>query len=118
MNESLDTYSGVIRRTSVGLVLTEWKVVRNLSELAAKLEEAYKQAKRYRQGILAEFEVASPRYLVIVSQDYMQLPEPRIEQDVEYEYRNVAVFPTAPSKSHLARRPKSHLTNEEDTSLE
>jgi hypothetical protein len=118
MNEPLDISSGEIQRTSMGLVLTEWKIVRDLSQLAAKLDGAYQQAKRYRQGILAGFEVASPRYLVIVSQDYIQLPEPTIEQGVVYEYRNVAVSPTAPSKVHSGRRPESPRTNLEDTSLE
>ena len=104
MNEPLDIGSGEIQRTSMGLELTEWKIVRDLSELAAKLECAYQQAKRYRQGILAGFEVASPRYLVIVSQDYMQLPGSKTEQDVVYEYHNIAVTPTAPSKAHSGRQ--------------
>lgn len=99
MNEPLEIGSGDIQKASMGLVLTEWKIVHDIGELDAKLESAYQQAKRYRQGILAGFEVASPRYLVIVSQDYMQLPEPKMEQGVVYEYRNVAVAPTAPSKA-------------------
>lgn len=104
MNEPLDTGSGEIQRTSAGLVLTEWKIVRDLSELAAKLEGAYQQAKRYQQGILAGFEVASPRYLVIVSQDYVQLPGPKMEQGVVYEYRNIAVAPTASSKAYSGKQ--------------
>lgn len=105
MNEPLDIGSGEIQRTSMGLVLTEWKIVRDSSELAAKLESAYQQAKRYRQGILAGFEVASPKYLVIVSQDYMQLPGSKMEQGVVYEYCNIAVAPTAPSKT----RPRTQI---------
>ena len=98
MSEPLDIGSGEIQRTSMGLVLTEWKIVRDRTELAAKLDGAYQQAKRYRQGILAGFEVASPRYLVIVSQDRIRVPEPKAEQDVTYEYRNIAIAPAAPSK--------------------
>jgi len=99
LNHPLDIASGEVQRSSVGLVLTEWKVVRNPPELAKKLEDAYRQAKRYRQGILAGFEVASPRYLVMVSEDHLPLPKLEEEDGVFYEYRNIAVAPRSPSRS-------------------
>jgi hypothetical protein len=102
LGEHLDVSSEEVQRASVGLILTEWKVVRNASELPNKLEDAYQQATRYRVGILAGFEVASPRYLIIVSKDYLELPPPRQENNVVYEYRNIAVSPSTPSK--IARR--------------
>ena len=49
------------------LVLTEWKVIRNSKELDTKAEQAYRQASAYVKGVLAGFELAECRYLVLVS---------------------------------------------------
>jgi hypothetical protein len=98
----LDIESKEVQRSSVGLILTEWKVVRKEDELQEKIEQAFEQAKRYRSGILAGFEVASPRYLVIVSQDHLDMPQPREDGGVMYEYLNIAVSPSSPSK--IARK--------------
>jgi hypothetical protein len=87
-----------IRRASQGLVLTEWKVVRALSQLSAQCEAAYKQAASYSRGILAGVPVASTRYLVMVSEDVMKMPDSIIDGSTTYEYRNVAVNPSVPSK--------------------
>jgi hypothetical protein len=102
LGEDLEVESEAVQRSSIGLVLTEWKVVRAENELGEKIEQAYAQAKRYRKGILAGFEVASPRYLVMVSEDYLEMPEPREEGEISYAHLNVAVFPSSPSK--IARK--------------
>jgi hypothetical protein len=86
-----------VPRAAEALVLTEWKLVRTETELPAKAEEAYEQAKRYSEGILAGFELASRRYLVLVSRHHLDLPSPRQDAEVIYEYRNVAVSPRTPS---------------------
>ena len=86
------------RQSSEGLILTEWKRVRNTGELQQKAEDAYDQARRYREGILAGFEVSSPRYLVLVSEDHLKVPGARHEHEATYEYRNIAVDPKSPSK--------------------
>jgi hypothetical protein len=86
-----------IRSASQGLVLTEWKLVRKLTELQEKTQEAFFQAKRYCQGILAGYELASIRYLVIVSEDCLDMPSARQESEAKYEYRNIAVNPRTPS---------------------
>jgi hypothetical protein len=91
-----------VRSASQGLVLTEWKLVRGRADLRPKAREALDQAKRYREGILAGFEVASPRYLVIVSEDYLVMPPVEEEAGVKYEYRNIAVAPTTPSQHATA----------------
>lgn len=98
----LEVESEEVQRSSVGLILTEWKVVRAEDELQQKIEQAYEQAKRYRSGILAGFEVASPRYLVVVSQDHLEMPQARQESGVLYELLNIAVSPSSPSK--IARK--------------
>jgi hypothetical protein len=95
----LEAESEVIQRSSIGLVLTEWKVVHSENEIQGKIDQAYEQAKRYRKGILAGFEVASPRYLVMVSDDYLEMPRPREDGEVFYEHLNVAVSPSSPSKT-------------------
>jgi hypothetical protein len=88
-----------IRRASQGLTLTEWKLVRHESELSKKVQEAYQQARRYCMGILAGFELSSPRYLVIVSEDFLVMPSPREEGGIRYEFRNIAVTPSTPSQA-------------------
>jgi hypothetical protein len=87
------------QRASVGLVLTEWKAVRNPSELESKTLDAYQQAKRYSHGLLAGLDISATRYLVMISEDRMPMPGPRIETDATYEYRNIAVRPRTPSRS-------------------
>lgn len=98
----LDIESKEVQRSSIGLILTEWKVVRKDGELQEKIKQAYEQAKLYRSGILAGFEVASPRYLVMVSLDHLEIPPPREDNGVLYEHLNIAVAPSSPSR--IARK--------------
>jgi hypothetical protein len=91
-----------IRIASQGLVLTEWKLVRRDSEFEPKTQEAFDQARRYGEGIVAGFEVASPRYLIIVSKDHYIMPPVREVAGVRYEYSNVAVAPSTPSQHSTA----------------
>ena len=97
--------SDEVRRASQGLVLTDWKCVRSESELQRKCREAVEQARRYREGILAGFEVGSPRYLVMVSPDHLSMPSPQAEGDVMYEFRNIAVDPSSPSRGARVPAP-------------
>jgi hypothetical protein len=92
-----DTAWEEANRASQGLVLTEWKKVRNNNELDRKANEAYEQAKIYCGVPLAGFEVASTRYLILVSETRMKMPPAKIVAGVTYEYRNVAVRPETPS---------------------
>ncbi|HUO05249.1 MAG TPA: hypothetical protein VMU16_08635 [Candidatus Binataceae bacterium] len=87
-----------IESASEGLVLTEWKVVRKPSELGFKAKQALEQAKLYGLGALAGFELSSRRYLVLVSERYMDLPPNQVEGGVDYQYKNIAVDPVSPSK--------------------
>lgn len=88
-----------VRRAANTLALTEWKVVNDNSELESKRNQALEQARRYSSGILAGFELSSRRYLVIVSGDFLTLPSPSRENSAVYEYLNVAISPTVPSKA-------------------
>ena len=104
----LDIESKEVQRSSIGLILTEWKVVRKDGELQEKVKQAYEQAKLYRRGILAGFEVASPRYLVMVSQDHLEIPPTREDNGVLYENLNIAVAPSSPSR--IARKLATGLS--------
>jgi hypothetical protein len=86
-----------IERASNALVLTEWKLIRNESELNRKANEAYKQAVDYGESLLAGFELASRRYLVLVSEKQLPrldpLPDSQLGRLVIYEYVNIPVSP-------------------------
>jgi hypothetical protein len=86
-----------VERASDALVLTEWKVVRDANELVGKAQEAFDQARRYSEGSLAGFELASRRYLVIVSTPRLEMPSDRTQDLVTYQHINVAVGPATPS---------------------
>jgi hypothetical protein len=112
----LEADSEEVRRSSIGLVLTEWKVVRGKDDLQEKIDCAYEQAKRYRSGILAGFEVASPRYLVIVSSDYLEIPQKRDNEGISYVYFNIAVSPSSPSK--IARKLIGHRRAKTESNMQ
>jgi hypothetical protein len=86
-----------VEKASEALVLTEWKMV-SRDNLEKTAEHAFQQARRYSAGSLAGFELASRRYLVMVSERSLPMPPPRIEDVVTYEYRNIAVDPRVPSR--------------------
>lgn len=98
LNEPI-TLTDDIRRGYQGLVLTEWKKVNDEGELSKKLADAQRQAALYGKGILAGFELRSPRYIIIVSRDRMAMPSPAQDGEVTYEFRNVAVEPSTPSRA-------------------
>jgi hypothetical protein len=87
----------LIEVASEALVLTEWKCVRKPSELDAKSKQAFSQADNYSVGALAGFEMASRRYLVMVSKDRLTMPPAKSSGHTIYEYRNIAVSPSVPS---------------------
>lgn len=90
----------VVENTAEAMVLTEWKVVKNQGkELEKKTSQALKQAKKYSSGVLAGFELANYRYLVIVSENVLDMPEDIQKNEIIYRYVNIAIDPLPPSKS-------------------
>jgi hypothetical protein len=87
-----------VESTSEALVLTEWKVVPSAGKVDKKAEEAYTQAKLYGESSLAGFELASYRYLVLVSEDRLEVPPDKPEKEVIYRHINIPVNPRVPSK--------------------
>jgi hypothetical protein len=88
-----------VQSAAEALVLTEWKLVRQPSQATSQAQQAHAQASRYARGVLGGLELRDYRYLVIVSEDFVDLPEDFTEDDVRYRHVNIAVSPKSPSKS-------------------
>jgi len=87
-----------VEKSAEGLVLTEWKLIKNPIDLNKKIDEAYKQASKYSSGVLAGIELEKYRYLVMVSEKELDMPQDRIEGDLVYRHVNIPVNPDVPSK--------------------
>jgi len=98
-----------------GLILTEWKRVTKPQTAKEVMEAAAVQAARYSQGILAGYELAEPRYLVMVSKTKLvDLPSDYVWKDTKYRIINIAVDPDVPSKSK-APSPQPAAVNKPTT---
>jgi hypothetical protein len=86
------------------LVLTEWKVAATPAAVEAKAHEARQQARLYRRGSLAATELASVRYVVVVTERRERVPEDVTEDGVTYRFVNVAVAPESASKPARRKR--------------
>lgn len=80
---------------ALGIILTEWKLSRSKPEEA--FEQARKQADLYVGGPLAGAELASHRYLVVVTDKQVLTPPDVVVSDVTYRHINIAVNPRTPS---------------------
>ncbi len=80
------------------LILTEWKLVRSDKEINEQAKQALTQARIYSRSSLAGFELASYRYLVLVSDNALDMPTDINENDVIYRYINIPVNRKVPSK--------------------
>jgi hypothetical protein len=91
-----------------GLVLTEWKVADDKRTAESKIREAREQADLYKGGVLAGVELRGYRYLIVVSQERLRLPEDDSLEGVVYRHVNIAVRPGVDSKAaiKLAAKPK------------
>ena len=101
MNEPLPSFTEIEGAVDA-LVLTEWKLVRTNAELFGKIESAKRQAAIYSTGVLGAVELAYYRYLVMVSEHNMAMPEDEIVGAVKYRHINIAVNPLTPSAAALA----------------
>lgn len=82
-------------KSAEAMVLTEWKKA-TPTTLADKLAEAQRQATLYGRGSLAGFELAEYRYLVIVSDDRLDMPPDQMLDSIIYRHINIAVSPRLP----------------------
>lgn len=88
-----------VEETSEGLVLTEWKLVKNVNDIQKEASAAHSQAKSYSEGVLAGIELRNYRYLVLVSEKQITLPKDIVEGEVIYKYKNIAISPDVPSRA-------------------
>jgi len=96
LNEPLPSLS-MIESSADALVLTEWKLVKKEKELINKIKEAKKQTENYSKGVLGGIELANYRYLIMVSEKTMKMPDNLIDGIVTYRHINIAVNPAVPS---------------------
>jgi hypothetical protein len=97
-----------VQRTSEALVLTEWKILKENSNLDNLIDRARLQVAAYQAGALAGLELWSRRYLVMVSRDFdHRLPKEIADQGVTYEVINIAVAPSSPSTRAVQIERKS-----------
>jgi hypothetical protein len=96
LNEPLPPAS-IVEGTADALVLTEWKIVKSQDQLEEKIKEAIRQTELYSSGVLGGIEIANYRFLVMVSDKNLQMPENFIKETVVYRHINVAVDPSTPS---------------------
>ena len=82
-----------------GFVLTEWKIAKSAAEAERKSREACEQTKRYKSGVLGGTELIGYRYIVVVSEKEVELPETFTEDGVEYRHVNIVVNPSTPSEA-------------------
>jgi hypothetical protein len=82
-----------------GLVLTEWKLVREGERPESKRDEAKHQARRYSEGSLGGFELDSERYLVLVAKGEFVVPDDVIEGGTKYKVIPLVLNREYPSAS-------------------
>ncbi|MGH9886847.1 MAG: hypothetical protein ACREBE_15055, partial [bacterium] len=75
------------------LVLTEWKVAKTRDEVAGKAAEGRKQAAIYSGSSLAACELASVRYVVVVTAHREDMLPDVSEGPIVYRFINLAVAP-------------------------
>ena len=97
LNEPLPSAT-VIESAADTLVLTEWKLVKSPNELQGKIQEAQKQAEIYSSDVLGGIEIRNYRYLVMVSEKRLGMPDDIIENGTTYRHINIAVNPGSPSE--------------------
>jgi hypothetical protein len=82
-----------------GLVLTEWKRVRKTESLEKVIADAEEQAQIYSTGVLEGTELRRVRYVVVVTESQVRMPEDKRRDDYVVRHVNIAVDPLPPSKA-------------------
>ncbi len=80
---------------ALGIVLTEWKRANGNPEAA--YADAKDQAELYTGGVLAGVELATHRYLVLVTEKQIKTPPDVVQGAITYRHINIAVDPESPS---------------------
>lgn len=102
-DQSLEEETRMIRATARVLVLTEWKLVKDVRKVEAKAKEARTQAQRYSRSLLADLELKTTRYVVLVTKRQLEAPVDLVDGPVTYRH---IVLPTAPEVPSTEARRK------------
>jgi hypothetical protein len=88
------------------LVLTEWKLAKKIDEVRTKAGDGKRQAMIYSGSSLAALELATVRYVVLVTKERVQeqMPDDEHEGQIVYRYINIAVSPRTPSAAARKRQ--------------
>nr|WP_281719510.1 hypothetical protein [Nitrosomonas nitrosa] len=100
----VEQYGKLIRRTARALVLTEWKLVKHVTDMEGKAQEAREQTEIYSGGVLGDVELKQTRYIILVSESDLNPPEDLTDKGITYHHINLPVNPDVPSRT--ARRRK------------
>ncbi|MFI4938095.1 MAG: hypothetical protein ACHQJ6_06280, partial [Candidatus Berkiellales bacterium] len=80
----------------------EWKKVTIQDDLDKKIEEAKKQASSYKSGSLASLELANYCYLIIVSQNKLNIKNKEFDYNGNvFRVINIVCFPKTPSGKQI-----------------
>lgn len=91
-----------IESVSTPLIITEWKCVQEENQLASMIERARIELRAYSSGSASGYELASVRYVIVVSEDGLPMPADAVEGQVRYKFVNIPVDPKTPSKTKSA----------------
>ncbi|MGR9037731.1 MAG: hypothetical protein ACU83O_14275 [Gammaproteobacteria bacterium] len=103
LNEPLPTTS-LVESAAETLVLTEWKLVKSPGELQKRIQEAQKQAEIYGSDVLSGVELRHYRYLVMVSENRLEMPDDATINEATYRHINIAVKPRTPSQESKRKK--------------
>jgi hypothetical protein len=95
--EPIEKEEQLIRRTARALVLTEWKLVREGSELEEKAEEGRRQIELYARGVLGDLQLKKTRYVVLVSEKNLPMLDDQVINGVTYRHVVLPFNPDWPS---------------------
>ena len=80
----------------IGMVLTEWKLVRDGESPEAKVIQALDQAATYSSGSLAGYELESERYLIVVGRKPLRVSELIRKGGILYQVMRLILDPPTP----------------------
>ena len=97
-NEPVSNESAIVRRSANALILTEWKLVKDVSKVDQKAKEARIQIGHYTQGVLGGIELKRTKFIVLVSLQSIQAMPTDLELNgITYRHINISVDPASPS---------------------
>ncbi len=87
-----------VQRSAEALVLTEWKKAPTAKLAPERARQGRTQAEAYSEGVLGGLELAYTRYVVVLSEDWVDLPDDESDGVLTYRYVGIAVRPSTPSR--------------------